>query len=138
LPRWIEQSLLDVGFGGQAAFASPGGAADPPIIHEITLLHFRAGSLPAALGHNRRALAYPYARSEAFSATEANRTREANVKGFPHTLRQAIRISPGQTKIFRFPFRLSRFLSLCFPFPKTIAISECVVTQTRCRAGRRR
>ena len=39
--------------------------------------------MPAALGRNRRAFAYPHSRSEAFRAAQANRTRQAHAKGLP-------------------------------------------------------
>lgn len=112
------------------------------MLHEITLLYFRAGDLPAALGRSRRAFAYPHsqARGEADTGRSAqtNRTCKAPAKSISNPLRKAGPLSAGQTKIFRIPIRLSCFFSLCFSFPKAIAVSERPFTQTRRRTRHRR
>jgi hypothetical protein len=53
------------------SWASPGGAADPPSIHEIALVFFDPGALPAALGRGGRTVANPDAEAFALALEES-------------------------------------------------------------------
>src|SRR5712671_1328345 len=74
---------------GRISLASPGGAADPPIIHEITSLHFRAAALPRSLAPRRGALSDANADGNTGVASKTHRPGEAFGKAVPHAFRQA-------------------------------------------------
>ena len=85
--------------------------------HEITLLYFRAGGLPAVFGRDGCALAFPFSQAHSIRAPETNRAGKGIAESFPHPFRQARGFSSRQTKIFRHPFFVFLSLFLCFAFP---------------------
>ena len=94
--------------------------------HEITLLHFRAGGLPAAFQRNSRALPFSYSQllreADASAAVETNRPGQADGKSVPDALRKTLRLCAAQTKSFS--HSLFRFLPLPEIFSETNALSE--------------